>query len=67
MAASKMQQVVFPRATANSQRRFTRRKHIQRSFIKKLFRKVLQTSLEGIVIRVLFYLVAGLELATLSK
>ena len=35
--------------------------------IKKLFRKISQTSLELLVIRVLFYKVSGLELVTLSK
>ena len=50
---------------------FQRERHpkavVHRCSIKKLFRKLLQTSLERLVIGVLFYQVADLELATLSK
>ena len=40
---------------------------VHRCSIKKLFRKISQTSLEHMVIGVLFYQVAGIQLATLSK
>ena len=40
---------------------------VDRCSIKKLFWKIFQTSLEHMVIGVLFYQVAGIQLATLSK
>ena len=49
---------------------FQRKRHsraVHRCSIKKLFRKISQTSLEHMVIGVLFYEVAGIQLATLSK
>ena len=49
---------------------FQRQRHsrvVHRCSIKRLFRKISQTSLEHMVIGVLFYQVAGIQLATLSK
>ena len=49
---------------------FQRKRHsraVRRYSIKKLFRKISQTSLEHMVIGVLFYQFAGIQLATLSK
>ena len=49
---------------------FQRRRHsraVHRCFIKKLFWKISQTSPEHMVIGVLFYQFAGIQLATLSK
>ena len=49
---------------------FQRKRHsrvVHRCAIKKLFLKISQTSLETMVIRVLFYQVAGIQIATLSK
>ena len=49
---------------------FQRQRHsrvVHRCSIKRLFRKISQTSLEDMVIGVLFYQVAGIQLATLSK
>ena len=40
---------------------------VHRCSVKKLFRNISQTSLEHMVIRALFYQVAGMQLATLSK
>ena len=40
---------------------------VHRCSIKKLLRKISQTSLEHMVIGVLFHQVAGIQLATLSK
>ena len=40
---------------------------VHRCSLKKLFRKILQTSLEHMVIGVFFCQVAGMQLATLSK
>ena len=49
---------------------FQRQRHsrvVYRCSIKRLFRKISQTSLQHIVIGVLFYQVAGIQLGTLSK
>ena len=49
---------------------FQRQRHsraVHRCFIKKLFWKISQTSPEHMVIGVLFYQFAGIQLATLSK
>ena len=49
---------------------FQRQRHsgaVHRCFIKKLFWKISQTSPEHMVIGVLFYQVAGIQLATLLK
>ena len=49
---------------------FQRKRHpraVHGCSIKKLFRKISQTSLEHVVIGALFYQVAGIQLATLSK
>ena len=49
---------------------FQRQRHsrvVHRCSIKRLFRNISQTSLEHMVIGVLFYQVAGIQLATLSK
>ena len=49
---------------------FQRKRHlgaVHRCSIKKLFRKISQASLEHMIIGVLFYQVAGIQLATLSK
>ena len=49
---------------------FRRQRHsraVHRCFIKKLFWKISQNSPEHIVIGVLFYQVAGIQFATLSK
>ena len=49
------------------QRKWHSKAAAQRCSIKNLFRKISKTSKEHVVIVVLFYQVAGLELATLSK
>ena len=48
-------------------KRHQRAVHIKKFSIKRLLRKILQTLLEHMVIRILFYHIVVIQLATLSK